>query len=211
MGANHLVTLVNDATTTLAAAGVEEPQRLLAPLLSAALDNVLRLGDARADRPGVARRRRYPSRRTSPRCGNAHRKWSRRTSRWPGAPPNARNIPAGCLLTAPPRSSTSWTLRNEHRPHASAVLRRPLAAADAVRPRPDHGRAARRTRGPPRRRSRVRRVRRRDDLRQPSPVLGPGEDLGPLPAQPRRRPRDVRGGGRRTRLGAGRGRHLPAR
>ena len=46
IGANHLTTLVNDAISVLADAGVAEPARLLAPLLSAALDNVLRLGDA---------------------------------------------------------------------------------------------------------------------------------------------------------------------
>jgi predicted short-subunit dehydrogenase-like oxidoreductase (DUF2520 family) len=46
MGANHLVTLVNDAVEVLTRAGVEQPSHLLAPLLSAALDNALRLGDA---------------------------------------------------------------------------------------------------------------------------------------------------------------------
>lgn len=46
VGSNHLVTLVNDALGLLVVAGVDEPARLLAPLLSAALDNVLRLGDA---------------------------------------------------------------------------------------------------------------------------------------------------------------------
>ena len=45
-GANHLVTLVNEAADLLRAAGVEEPRRVLEPLLSAALDNALRLGDA---------------------------------------------------------------------------------------------------------------------------------------------------------------------
>ena len=45
-GANHLVTLVADALDLLSDAGVEQPARLLGPLLSAALDNVLRLGDA---------------------------------------------------------------------------------------------------------------------------------------------------------------------
>jgi pantoate--beta-alanine ligase len=45
-GANHLVTLVNDAGDMLGAAGVDRPQRVLAPLLHAALDNALRLGDA---------------------------------------------------------------------------------------------------------------------------------------------------------------------
>jgi predicted short-subunit dehydrogenase-like oxidoreductase (DUF2520 family) len=46
VGANHLVTLVNDALSLLTGAGVADPARLLAPLLSAALDNTLRLGDA---------------------------------------------------------------------------------------------------------------------------------------------------------------------
>ena len=45
-GANHLVTLVNEAADLLRAAGVEDPRRVLAPLLEAALDNALRLGDA---------------------------------------------------------------------------------------------------------------------------------------------------------------------
>jgi predicted short-subunit dehydrogenase-like oxidoreductase (DUF2520 family) len=45
VAANHLVTLVNDSMTMLDDAGVDEPARLLAPLLSASLDNVLRLGD----------------------------------------------------------------------------------------------------------------------------------------------------------------------
>jgi predicted short-subunit dehydrogenase-like oxidoreductase (DUF2520 family) len=46
VGANHLVTVVNDALDLLRRAGVEYPARLLAPLSSAALDNALRLGDA---------------------------------------------------------------------------------------------------------------------------------------------------------------------
>jgi predicted short-subunit dehydrogenase-like oxidoreductase (DUF2520 family) len=46
IGSNHLVTLVNDALDVLASAGVAEPARLMTPLLSASLENVLRLGDA---------------------------------------------------------------------------------------------------------------------------------------------------------------------
>lgn len=46
VASNHLVTLVNDALALLGGAGVAEPARLVAPLLSASLDNVLRLGDA---------------------------------------------------------------------------------------------------------------------------------------------------------------------
>ncbi|MGX7677667.1 Rossmann-like and DUF2520 domain-containing protein [Jatrophihabitans sp. DSM 45814] len=45
MGSNHLVTLVNDASDVLQSAGVESPGRLLGPLLSASLDNALRMGD----------------------------------------------------------------------------------------------------------------------------------------------------------------------
>lgn len=45
-GANHLVTLVNEAADLLRTAGVEDPRRVLEPLLRAALDNALRMGDA---------------------------------------------------------------------------------------------------------------------------------------------------------------------
>lgn len=45
MASNHLVTLVNDSADVLRKAGVEDPSRLLDPLLSASLDNALRLGD----------------------------------------------------------------------------------------------------------------------------------------------------------------------
>jgi predicted short-subunit dehydrogenase-like oxidoreductase (DUF2520 family) len=44
-GANHLVTLVRDCVETLERAGVGPAERLVAPLLSAALDNALRHGD----------------------------------------------------------------------------------------------------------------------------------------------------------------------
>jgi predicted short-subunit dehydrogenase-like oxidoreductase (DUF2520 family) len=44
-GANHLVTLEAQVLDLLRSAGVEQPARLVAPLLSAALDNVLRYGD----------------------------------------------------------------------------------------------------------------------------------------------------------------------
>ncbi|MET8201206.1 Rossmann-like and DUF2520 domain-containing protein [Micromonospora taraxaci] len=44
-GANHLVTLVNEATDRLRDAGVDRPEKVLAPLLRAALENALRLGD----------------------------------------------------------------------------------------------------------------------------------------------------------------------
>ena len=44
--ANHLVTLVAEAATLLGDAGAEAPNRMLGPLLGAALDNALRFGDA---------------------------------------------------------------------------------------------------------------------------------------------------------------------
>jgi len=44
-GANHLVTLVSQSLELLRLAGVDEPGRLLGPLLSASLDNALRRGD----------------------------------------------------------------------------------------------------------------------------------------------------------------------
>jgi predicted short-subunit dehydrogenase-like oxidoreductase (DUF2520 family) len=53
-GANYLVTLVTAASDLLRDAGVAQPARMLGPLLSAALDNALRLGDAALTGP-VAR------------------------------------------------------------------------------------------------------------------------------------------------------------
>lgn len=53
-GANHIVTLVAQAMQILGSAGVQDPQRLIAPLLHAALDNALRLGDGALTGP-VAR------------------------------------------------------------------------------------------------------------------------------------------------------------
>ncbi|MFD4583398.1 Rossmann-like and DUF2520 domain-containing protein [Streptomyces sp. NPDC087659] len=46
LGANHLVTLVAQAMELLRTAGVSAPDRMLGPLLGAALDNALRSGDA---------------------------------------------------------------------------------------------------------------------------------------------------------------------
>jgi predicted short-subunit dehydrogenase-like oxidoreductase (DUF2520 family) len=53
-GANYLVTLVAQAADLLRASGVNQPNHMLAPLLSAALDNALRSGDAALTGP-VAR------------------------------------------------------------------------------------------------------------------------------------------------------------
>ncbi|WP_051795311.1 Rossmann-like and DUF2520 domain-containing protein [Streptomyces sp. NRRL S-87] len=54
LGANHLVTLVAQAMELLRKAGVGHPDRMLGPLLGAALDNALRSGDAALTGP-VAR------------------------------------------------------------------------------------------------------------------------------------------------------------
>ena len=53
-GSNHLATLVNESVDLLRRCGVDEPERLLAPLLGASLDNALRAGDAALTGP-VAR------------------------------------------------------------------------------------------------------------------------------------------------------------
>lgn len=52
-GANHLVTLVSSSMDLLRKAGAEDPQRMLGPLLSAALDNALRYGDSGLTGPVV--------------------------------------------------------------------------------------------------------------------------------------------------------------
>lgn len=51
-GANHLVVLVAQAAQALAAAGVEEPGRMLGPLLTAALDGALRAEAGQAGQGG---------------------------------------------------------------------------------------------------------------------------------------------------------------
>ena len=53
-GANHLMTLVNEARDRLRDAGVLHPERVLGPLLRASLENALALGDAALTGP-VAR------------------------------------------------------------------------------------------------------------------------------------------------------------
>jgi predicted short-subunit dehydrogenase-like oxidoreductase (DUF2520 family) len=52
-GANHLVTLVTEAMELLRASGAEDPAATLRPLLTAALDNALNLGDAALTGPIV--------------------------------------------------------------------------------------------------------------------------------------------------------------
>jgi predicted short-subunit dehydrogenase-like oxidoreductase (DUF2520 family) len=53
VGANHLVTLVAESMDLLRQAGVDNPGQVLGPLLGAALDNALELGDAALTGPIV--------------------------------------------------------------------------------------------------------------------------------------------------------------
>ena len=85
-GANHLVTLVREAADILANAGIEPAERVLAPLLSAALDNALRHGDraltgpvVRGDAGTVATHLRHLDRR-APASAELYRALARRTA-----------------------------------------------------------------------------------------------------------------------------------
>lgn len=86
-GANHLMTLVGDAVELLRRADVGTPERLIGPLLSAALDNALRHGDraltgpvARGD-AGTVRKHLEVLRDKAPEMLPAYRELARRTAR----------------------------------------------------------------------------------------------------------------------------------
>jgi predicted short-subunit dehydrogenase-like oxidoreductase (DUF2520 family) len=103
-GANHLVTLVNEAADRLRDAGVRNPQNVLAPLLRAALDNSLRLGDAaltgpvsRADAGTVATHLAVLGT-TAPQSVPAYLALARRTADRAIAAGQLRSIDAGELL-----------------------------------------------------------------------------------------------------------------
>lgn len=85
-GANHLAVLVRDAVDVLRAAGVAPAERVLGPLLSAALDNALRHGDraltgpvARGDAETVGAHLRVLAERV-PELAPAYRAMARRTA-----------------------------------------------------------------------------------------------------------------------------------
>ncbi|SEP24739.1 Rossmann-like and DUF2520 domain-containing protein [Amycolatopsis saalfeldensis] len=85
-GSNHLMTLVADCTELLRKAGIGQAERLVAPLLSAALDNVLRHGDraftgpvARGDL-GTVRKHLAVLTEASPEIAPAYRALARRTA-----------------------------------------------------------------------------------------------------------------------------------
>ncbi|RLQ07395.1 DUF2520 domain-containing protein [Micromonospora sp. BL1] len=85
-GANHLVTLVNEAADRLRDAGVERPEKVLAPLLRAALENAMRLGDDALTGPvsrgdaGTVRRHLDRLARTAPESVPAYLALARRTA-----------------------------------------------------------------------------------------------------------------------------------
>ena len=110
-GANHLAVLVTSTLDLLRAAGVESPERLVAPLLSASLDNALNLGDAalsgpvaRGDVGTVAAHLREIGA-VSPESRAAYVALARLTA--------DRALAAGLLArrTGPSRSSASWRAR----------------------------------------------------------------------------------------------------
>jgi len=94
-GANHLAVLVRDAADVLHQAGIGSPERVLGPLLSAALDNALRHGDraltgpvARGDAETVRAHLRVLDH-EMPELADAYRAMARRTA--------ARAVDAGLL------------------------------------------------------------------------------------------------------------------
>ena len=88
--ANHLVTLVVQASDLLREAGVSEPARMLGPLLEAALDNALELGDAALTGP------------VSPASPS-------RSALSSAADSSGVSIRAGSATPATPSSSAAWT------------------------------------------------------------------------------------------------------
>ncbi|MGW5748505.1 Rossmann-like and DUF2520 domain-containing protein, partial [Amycolatopsis sp. NPDC003861] len=97
-GANHLMTLVADCADLLRQAGIGHSERLVAPLLSAALDNVLRHGDRALTGPvargdlGTVRKHLAVLADRAPDVAPAYRALAKRTV--------ARSTAAGLLDTA---------------------------------------------------------------------------------------------------------------
>lgn len=109
-GANHLMTLVGDCVQLLEAAGVRPAGRLVAPLLSAALDNALRHGDraltgpvARGD-SGTVRTHLDRITAADPDLAGAYRAMAART---------ARRAAAAGLLDADARRDIETTLEDQ--------------------------------------------------------------------------------------------------
>ncbi len=84
--ANHMITLVAESMDLLTLAGVNEPSRMLGPLLAAALDNALAYGDRALTGPvsrgdsGTVAAHLAELERVSPAMGDAYRALARRTA-----------------------------------------------------------------------------------------------------------------------------------
>lgn len=84
--ANHMITLVAESMDLLSLAGVEEPARMLGPLLGAALDNALAYGDRALTGPvsrgdsGTVAAHLAELEQVSPAMGDAYRALARRTA-----------------------------------------------------------------------------------------------------------------------------------
>ena len=103
-GANHLVTLVNEALDLLRTAGVERAETLIEPLLRAALDNALRHGDSALTGPvsrgdaGTVRRHLHELVDHAPGSVEAYLAMARRTAERAIAAGRLRRLDAGELL-----------------------------------------------------------------------------------------------------------------
>ena len=98
-GSNHLVTLVAQASELLREVGVEQPERMLGPLLRASLENALASGESALTGPVARGRCGHGGRALGRPCGSSTAApaaifW-RRTWPWHGPPPAARAA-AGC-------------------------------------------------------------------------------------------------------------------
>ncbi len=82
--ANHLVTLVAEAASLLGQAGADNPERMLGPLLGAALDNALQVRRRGPDRARSRAATAAPWPRTWPPSRRPTRARCPPTSRWPG-------------------------------------------------------------------------------------------------------------------------------
>ena len=153
LGANHLVTLVAQSMELLRTAGVGAPDRMLGPLLGAALDNALRSGDAALTGPvargdaGTVAAHVAELRAHAPQAVAG-------TSPWPAPPPtgrsptacSSRNSPRTCSTSCPtatPRTARTGTPagRAARQPMTTASGRDRCCArhAELRAPRPAHG------------------------------------------------------------------------
>jgi len=121
LGANHLVTLVNESLDLLRTAGVSKPEHMIAPLLQAALDNALRHGDAALTGPvargdaGTVRRHLRELVDHAPDSVGGYVAMARRTADRAIASGRLRRVDAGALLDvlAPRKTSAAKSVTSE--------------------------------------------------------------------------------------------------